>query len=87
MTIDIDKAFHVIRDGRVKATIWHEVRDGVRRFHVAFTKLVTDDNRWWDSGCFQRDDMPSLSRLADDVHLWISQQAKRLAPADGESHH
>jgi hypothetical protein len=86
MNMTIDKAFHVIRNGRVKATIWHEVRDGVTRFRVAFTKLINDDHRWWDSGCFHRDDMPALSRLAEDVHLWITQQL-RHGPAEGESQH
>jgi hypothetical protein len=79
----LKKPFHVISDGRVKATIWHEIQNGKTKFNVAFTRLFTDSDRWWDGACFQPDDMPAISRLADDVDLWISLQARRLSPVNG----
>lgn len=78
------RAFHQIKHGRVKATIWHEVRDGVTRFHVAFTRLFNNHERWWDSTCFHRDDMPAVRRLAEDAHAWISLQSQDQSQADGE---
>ncbi len=78
-------------DWSVKATIWHETRRGVIRFNVAFTKRCGGDERWWDSTCFQLDDMPALSRLATDAHAWIAEQSKDLEafesddPFDGTS--
>ena len=73
----LKKPFHTIRDGRVKATIWHETLDGKTRFNIAFTRLFNDNDRWWDSACFHRDDMPALGRLADDVNLWIAEQSQK----------
>ena len=79
------KPYHVISDGRVKATIWHEDRDGGTQFNVAFTRLFNDSERWWDGACFQPDDMPALGRLADDVHLWIVEQTAKYGQFDGGS--
>lgn len=77
-------AFHVIDEGRVKATIWHETQSGETRFNIAFTKLCRDEDRWWDSTCFQRDDMPAIARLAEGVHAWITQQSQRLRLVEGD---
>ena len=79
------KPFHVLSDGRVKATIWYETHDGRTRFNVAFTRLFNDNERWWDAACFQRDDMPALGRLADDVNFWIGEYSQKLCQVDGEA--
>ena len=79
----LKKPFHVLSDGRVKATIWHEILDGRTRFNVAFTRLFNDNERWWDGACFQRDDMPALGRLADDVQYWIAEFSEKLGHGDG----
>lgn len=79
----LKKPFHVLSDGRVKATIWHETQDGRTRFNVAFTKLFNDHERWWDAACFQRDDMPALGRLAGDVQLWIAEFSKNHGRGEG----
>ena len=78
------RPFHEISRGRVKATVWHDSLNGVTRFHISFTRLFNDGERWWDGACFQRDDLPALGRLADDVHAWIWQQAYKLNRADGD---
>lgn len=72
------KAYHEMTDGRVKVTIWHETVNGAIRFNVAFTRLFNEAERWWDSTCFQEDDMPALGRLSNDVSLWICENAYRL---------
>lgn len=79
-----NKAFHVIDQGRVKATIWHEKRRGVTRFNVAFTRVPKSEERWWDTTNFQQDDMLALARLAEDVHAWICQHTAYPGTPDGE---
>ena len=74
-----------LKDGMVKATIWHEIRDGEKRFNIAFTRLFKDSDRWWDGAYFRPQDMAALCRLATDADLWISQQAEREGPADDDS--
>jgi len=78
------KPFHELTDGRVKVTIWHETVNGVVRFNINFTRLFNEADRWWDSTCFQEDDMPAVGRLAGDVSLWILENAYRLE-AEAES--
>jgi len=78
------KPFHELTDGRVKVTIWHETVNGVVRFNINFTRLFNEADRWWDSTCFQEDDMPAVGRLARDVSLWILENAYRLE-AEAES--
>jgi hypothetical protein len=52
---------------------------------VAFSRLCSDDDgrKWWGSAYFQREDMPALSLLADDIYLWISQQEQRKGQGEG----
>jgi len=77
------KPFHELTDGKVKVTIWHETVNGVVRFNINFTRLFNEADRWWDSTCFQEDDMPAVGRLARDVSLWILENAGRLEAAAG----
>jgi hypothetical protein len=80
------RSFLEMKDGMVKATIWHEIRDGQKHFNIAFSRLFKDSDRWWDGAYFTRQDMPALCRLANDADLWISQQRQRENLADdGES--
>ena len=74
-----------LKDGMVKATIWHEIRDGEKHFNIAFTRLFKDSERWWDGAYFQKQDIPALCRLANDADLWISQQRQREDLADEDS--
>lgn len=74
-----------LKDGMVKATIWHEVQDGQKRFNIAFTRLFKDSDRWWDGACFQRQDMAAICRLANDADLWIAEQAHQEIPPDDGS--
>ena len=80
------RPFMELKDGMVKATIWHEIRDGEKHFNIAFTRLFKDSDRWWDGAYFQKQDIPALCRLANDADLWISQQrqGENLADEDSE---
>ncbi|HEY7326611.1 MAG TPA: hypothetical protein VH592_03155 [Gemmataceae bacterium] len=80
------RPFMELKDGMVKATIWHEIRDGEKHFNIAFTRLFKDSDRWWDGAYFQKQDIPALCRLANDADLWISQQRQgdNLADEDSE---
>lgn len=73
-----------LKDGMVKATIWHEVRDGEKHFNIAFTRLFKESDRWWDGAYFQKQDMPALCRLANDAELWISQQRQGQGLVDDD---
>ena len=73
-----------LKDGMVKAIIWHEIRDGQKHFNIAFTRLFKDSDRWWDGAYFQRQDMPALCRLATDADLWIAEQRQRENVAEDE---
>jgi len=33
-----------------------------------------NDNQWWDTSLFGRDDLPLVSKVADQAHSWIFQQ-------------
>lgn len=79
-----DKAFHVIDNGSVKATIWHETSpSGEIRFNIAFTRRCHQEDRWWDSTSFQYGDMPGIARLAEYVHAWISEHSHGQSHAGG----
>lgn len=77
------RPYHEISRGRVKATIWYEVLNGVPRFNVVFTRLFDDAERWWDAARFQGDDMLVLGQLAEEVHEWIWQQSYKVSWDDG----
>jgi hypothetical protein len=77
MNRDKNRPYLELKDGMVKATIWHETGDGEKRFNIAFTRLFKDSDRWWDGAYFQREDMSALCRLANDADLWIRQQRER----------
>ncbi|MBX6311786.1 MAG: hypothetical protein IRY99_02530 [Isosphaeraceae bacterium] len=74
-----------LKDGMVKATIWHEIRDGQKHFNIAFSRLFKDNDRWWDGAYFQRQDIPALCRLANDADLWIRQQRQLESVAEDEN--
>jgi hypothetical protein len=79
------RPFLELKDGMVKATIWHEIRDGVTHFNIAFTRLFRDSDRWWDGAYFQRQDMSAICRLATDADLWIAEQRQGESMDDDDS--
>lgn len=66
---------HEIRLGAVKATIWpNETANGTRH-NVTFARLYKDnDDQWRQTDSFgSRDDLPLLTKVADQAHDWIFQ--------------
>ena len=63
---------HEIRLGAVKATIWpNETANGMRH-NVTFARLYKDsDDQWRQTESFGRDDLPLLTKVADQAHDWI----------------
>ena len=63
---------HEIRLGAVKATIWpNETANGMRH-NVTFARLYKDhDDQWRQTDSFGRDDLPLLTKVADQAHDWI----------------
>ena len=66
------KPVHEIRLGRVRAAIWeNETRNGSMH-NVTLTRLYKDEkDDWQDSNSFGRDDLPLLTKVADQAHSWI----------------
>jgi hypothetical protein len=79
-----NKAFHEVRQGRVKATIWYETVDGKAKVNIAFTRVFNNDEKWWDGACFEKEDMPILGTLAFDVHEWLYQQSREQNEGGGD---
>ena len=52
--------------------------------NVTLSRLYKDDNdKWADSTSFSRDDLPLLTKVADEAHTWIFSQNGRMN--DGET--
>lgn len=73
------KPVHEIRLGKVKAAIWRNETDAGPRYSVTIVRLYKNDqeDRWESSSSFGRDELPLVSKVADQVHSWIFQQAER----------
>ena len=68
------KPVHEIRMGRIKAAIWQNETDGVIRYNVTFGRLYKDGESWKQTESFDRDDLPVLSKVADQAHTFIFQK-------------
>jgi hypothetical protein len=70
------KPTHEARLGRVRAAVWeNKSENGTRWYNVTFSRLYKDESgKWSDAAGFGRDDLPLLSKLADEVHTWIYTQ-------------
>lgn len=62
---------HEVRLGRVKGLVWeNETRNGVR-FSVTIVRLYKDEEKWLESNSFDRDDLPLVVKVADQLHTFI----------------
>ena len=68
------KPIHEIRMGRIKAAIWQNETDNIVRYNVTFGRLYKDGNDWRQTESFGRDDLPVLSKVADQAHTFIFQK-------------
>ena len=68
------KPIHEIRMGRIKAAIWQNETDNIIRYNVTFGRLFKDGESWRQTESFGRDDLPVLSKIADEAHTFIFQK-------------
>ena len=63
---------HEIRLGAVKATIWPNDTANGTRFNVTLHRIYKDaSDQWKQTDSFGRDDLPLLTKVADQAHDWI----------------
>ena len=81
MTQTKTKPVHSIRYGNIRAAIWRNDKG----FHnVTFERSYMKDEEWKTSDSFGRDDLPKLSKAADEAYAWIFQNSKEVAEASDE---
>lgn len=62
---------HELRLGRIKGLVWqNETRNGVR-FSVTVVRLYKDEEEWRETTSFDRDDLPLVAKVADQLHTYI----------------
>lgn len=75
-----DRPVHEIRLGKVKAAIWRNETDAGPRHSVTVSRIYKTETGWESSFSFGRDELPLVSKVADQAHLWIYQQSERSEP-------
>ena len=84
---DKPRPVHEIRMGRIRAAIWVNETDNAVRHNVTFSRLYRDEqhDQWKDSSSFGRDDLPLISKVADQAFVWIYEQAAKNRAAQGQN--
>ena len=66
-----NRPVHEVRLGRVKAAAFaNETERGVRH-GVTFTKLYKQGDEWKSGSSFDREDLPLLAKVADEMHTLL----------------
>lgn len=70
---------HVIRLGKIKATLWANETSNGPRFNVTVGRLYKngDEVHWKTSDSFGRDDLPLVAKVVDMAHTWIFEQSEQ----------
>ena len=72
----VRKPIHEIRMGLIKACIWRNQTRSGERHNVTVTRLFRNGDTWKESSQFGRDDLLTLSKVADMAHSWIYSSAE-----------
>ncbi|MDX1930564.1 MAG: hypothetical protein SFV81_28835 [Pirellulaceae bacterium] len=80
-----ERPVHEIRLGKVKAAIWRNETDSGPRHSVTISRIYKTETGWESSFSFGRDELPLVSKVADQAHLWIYQQSERNEPEENRS--
>jgi hypothetical protein len=65
---------HQVRFGRIKGVVWeNETRNGTRS-SVTISRLYKDEDQWRETSSFDRDDLPLVAKVADQLHTFIFEQ-------------
>ena len=75
------KPIHEVRLGYIKAAVWRNETEAGVRYNVTFSRLYKDGYNWQSSDSFGRDDLLSLSKVADQAHSWIFAQSQEVENA------
>lgn len=69
-----ERPVHEIRIGKVKAAIWMNQTENGPWFNVTFSRVYKTEEGWQSNSSFWRDELPLLSKVADQAHTWIYEQ-------------
>jgi len=69
-----NKPAHEIRLSGVRASIWKNDTDKGPRYNTTFERYYRDGEEWKSSNSFGRDDLLTLSFVAQEALRWIAQQ-------------
>ena len=73
------KPVQTFRLGRIKAAVWENEADQKKFYNVTFARTYMDDARnFHDTDSFGRDDLPLVTKLADQAHTFIFEQLAKL---------
>ena len=69
-----------VRLGFIKAAVWrNETETGAVRYNTTFERIYKDkdDEPWKSTASFGRDDLLTLSKVADQVHTFIFEMQEK----------
>lgn len=70
------KPVHVVKLGKIQASVWaNETKHG-RRFNVTACRLYQENGEWKRSDSFGRDELLSVARAFGAAYDWIWTQPK-----------
>ena len=67
---------HEIRLGRIRAAIWANQNDNGTWYNVTFSRSYKDGDEWRSSASFGRDELLTLSKVADLANSWIHERSQ-----------
>ncbi len=75
---------HELRLGRIKGLVWqNETRNGTR-FSVTIVRLYKDEEEWLETNSFDRDDLPLVAKVADQLHTFVFEHIAESRQQDKE---
>lgn len=81
---DANKPAHTIRYRNLKATIWKNASNNGDFYSVTLSRSYQDkEDQWHDASSFNTNDLPTVAKLCNDAHSWIT-WAERRAKDEAE---
>ena len=71
------KPVHEIRVGGIRGSVWKNETDKGPRFNATFDRSYRDGEDWKTSDSFGRDDLLTLSFVAQEALRWIVEQRQQ----------
>jgi basic membrane lipoprotein Med (substrate-binding protein (PBP1-ABC) superfamily) len=69
---------HVVKLGKIQASVWaNETKHG-RRFNVTACRLYLENGEWKRSDSFGRDELLTAARAFHSAYDWIWTQGKQM---------